>query len=87
MITIKIAFDIQRLATSIVAEQDFPYRWAGVLVDERPLPPWWNLRKAWYNRRYRRLISGMLSAELAYDKKKFDRMLKRKLVEAGVAFA
>ena len=87
MITIKIGFDIRRLATTIVVERSNPYRWAGVLVDERPLPPWWNLRRRWYNRRYRRVVSGMLSATIDCNRKKFDRMLKKELMKAGVSFA
>ena len=87
MITIKIGFDIRRFATSIVVERSNPYRWAGVLVDERPLPPWWNLRRRWYNRRYRLVVSRMLSIDIQYDREKLDRMLKKELVKAGVSFA
>ena len=87
MLFMKIGFDIRRMATSIVVERSNPYRWAGVLVNERPLPPWWNLQRRWYNRQYRLVISRMLSTTIGYDRKKLDRMLKKELTKAGVSFA
>ena len=87
LLLMKIGFDIRRMATSIVVERSKPYRWAGVLVDERPLPPWWSLRRRWYNRRYRRVVSRMLSVDIGYDREKLDRRLKKELVKAGVSFA
>ena len=87
MITIKIGFDIRRLATTSIVEQTDPCLWAGVLVDERPLPAWWSLRRRWHNRRYRRVVSRMLSATIGYDREKLDRMLKKELMKAGVSFA
>ena len=87
MITIKIGFDIRLLATTIIVERTTPCQLAGVLVDEQPIPPWWNLRRRWNNRQYRLVISRMLSVTIDYDMKKLDCELRTALAEWGVSLA
>ncbi len=86
-ISIKIGFDIRYNATTIALERTNPWKWAGVLVNERPIPPWWNLRRRWDHRQYRKMVTHMLAKTVGIDDDIVDRALQTALKDWKVSLA
>ncbi len=77
----ELRYDAWTIEVSIIGHQ----KACGIFVDgnERPIP-WWNLKRKWGHRQYRRRLSEKFAYRLKWSFGEVDQKLEEALKEQGV---